>query len=93
MDLEMKERQEFEESNYTRVNLSREQKKRLRQANLALQRGHKMGEFNEFDSLSQLVQESERISKQVVDEDQYGNRFKRVKTVPRNAGKKGKKRH
>ena len=58
---ELKERRDFEESNFTRVNLSREQKKRMRQANLSMQRGRKLGEFDEFDSLTRLVKESEKV--------------------------------
>lgn len=61
LDRELKERRNFEESNFTRVNLSREQKKKMRQANLSLQRGRKLGEFNEFDSLTRLVRESEKV--------------------------------
>ncbi len=61
LDRELKERRDFEESNFTRVNLSREQKKRMRQANLSMQRGRKLGEFDEFDSLTRLVKESEKV--------------------------------
>ena len=60
LDRELKERRGFEESNFTRVNLSREQK-RMRQANLSMQRGRKLGEFDEFDSLTRLVKESEKV--------------------------------
>ena len=60
LDRELKERRDFEESNFTRVNLSREQK-RMRQANLSMQRGRKLGEFDEFDSLTRLVKESEKV--------------------------------
>ncbi|KNB45981.1 hypothetical protein JH06_0407 [Blastocystis sp. subtype 4] len=78
LDRELKERRDFEESNFTRVNLSREQKKRMRQANLSMQRGRKLGEFDEFDSLTRLVKESEKVTGQIIDEDEHGNRFKRV---------------
>ena len=61
LDRELKERRDFEESNFTRVNLSREQKKRMRQANLSMQRGRKLGEFDEFYSLTRLVKESEKV--------------------------------
>ena len=62
LDKEMKERSAFELNNFVRVNLSRDQKKKIRQANLTLQRGQKLGDFNEFDSLTRLVRESEKVS-------------------------------
>ena len=55
LDRELRERNAFEESNFTRVNLSREQKKKMRQASLSLQRGRKIGEEDDFDSLTRLV--------------------------------------
>lgn len=61
LDKELKERSSFELNNFVRVNLSREQKKKIRQANLSLQRGRKLGEFDEFDSLTRLVKESEKV--------------------------------
>ena len=94
MDREMKERTDFEESNYVRVNLSKAQKKKMKQASLNLQRGKKMDEFDEFDSLTRLVKESEKITKQVIDEDEFGNRFKRVSEGLNDQGrgnKRGKK--
>ena len=33
----------------------------MRQANLSMQRGRKLGEFDEFDSLTRLVKESEKV--------------------------------
>lgn len=78
LDREMKERKDFEESNFVRVTLTREQKKRQKQASLALQRGQKMGEFDEFDSLTRLARESDKIAEQVIDEDEFGNRVKRM---------------
>ena len=60
LDRELRERNAFEESNFTRVNLSREQKK-MRQASLSLQRGRKIGEEDDFDSLTRLVRESEKV--------------------------------
>ena len=93
LDREMKERKEFEESNFTRVNLSREQKKRIRQANLSLQRGRKMDEFDEFDSLTRLARESDKISSQMIEEDEFGNRVKRMKVEgnTRRGNKRNKK--
>ena len=61
LDRELRERNAFEESNFTRVNLSREQKKKMRQASLSLQRGRKIGEEDDFDSLTRLVRESEKV--------------------------------
>ena len=43
------------------MNLSREQKKKMRQASLSLQRGRKIGEEDDFDSLTRLVRESEKV--------------------------------
>ena len=94
LDRELKERKDFEESNFVRVNRTREQKKRERQASLALQRGQKIGEFDEFDSLTRLARESDKIAGQVVDEDEVGNRVKRVQVDERQAkrgGRRGKK--
>lgn len=94
LDRELKERKDFEESNFVRVNQTREQKKRQRQASLALQRGQKMGEFDEFESLMRLTRESDKIAGQIVDEDEFGNRVKRVQVDERQAkrgGKRGKK--
>lgn len=94
MDREMKERTDFEESNYVRVTLSKAQKKKMKQASLNLQRGKKMDDFDEYDSLTRLVKESEKITKQVIDEDEFGNRFKRVSDGLNDQGrgnKRGKK--
>ncbi|CBK25017.2 uncharacterized protein [Blastocystis hominis] len=94
LDRELKERKDFEESNFVRVNRTREQKKRERQASLALQRGQKIGEFDEFDSLTRLARESDKIAGQIVDEDEFGNRVKRVQVDERQAkrgGRRGKK--
>ena len=93
-DREMKERKDFEENNFVRVNRTHEQKKRERQATLALQRGQKIGEFDEFDSLTRLTRESDKIASQIIDEDEFGNRVKRVQvdeTHARRGGKRGKK--
>lgn len=92
LDREMKERKEFEESNFTRVSLSREQKKRIRQANLSLQRGRKMDEFDEFDSLTRLARESDKISSQMIEEDEFGNRVKRMKVENTRRGNKRNKK-
>ena len=92
LDREMKERKEFEESNFTRVSLSREQKKRIRQANLSLQRGRKMDEFDEFDSLTRLARESDKISYQMIEEDEFGNRVKRMKVENTRRGNKRNKK-
>lgn len=94
LDREMKERKDFEENNFVRVNRTHEQKKRERQATLALQRGQKIGEFDEFDSLTRLTRESDKIASQIIDEDEFGNRVKRVQvdeTHARRGGKRGKK--
>ena len=92
LDREMKERKEFEESNFARVSLSREQKKRIRQANLSLQRGRKMDEFDEFDSLTRLARESDKISSQMIEEDEFGNRVKRMKVENTRRGNKRNKK-
>ena len=92
LDREMKERKEFEESNFTRVSLSREQKKRIRQANLSLQRGRKMDEIDEFDSLTRLARESDKISSQMIEEDEFGNRVKRMKVENTRRGNKRNKK-
>ena len=92
LDREMKERKEFEESNFTRVSLSREQKKRIRQANLSLQRGRKMDEFDEFDSLTRLARESDKISSRMREEDEFGNRVKRMKVENTRRGNKRNKK-
>lgn len=91
LDREMKERTDFEESNYVRVTLSRAQKKKMKQASLNLQRGKKMDDFDEYDSLTRLVKESEKITSQVIDEDEFGNRFKRVNDGPVDQGRRNKR--
>lgn len=93
LDREMKERTDFEESNYVRVNLSKAQKKKMKQASLSLERGRKMDDFDEYDSLTRLVKESEKITSQVIDEDEFGNRFKRVNEGPVDQGRRNKKGH
>ena len=70
LDRELKERTDFEESNYVRVTLSKAQKKKMKQAALNMQRGRKMDDFDEYDSLTRLVKESEKITSQVIDEDE-----------------------
>ena len=92
LDRELKERTDFEESNYVRVTLSKAQKKKMKQAALNMQRGRKMDEFDEYDSLTRLVRESEKITSQVIDEDEYGNRFKRVNEDMSDQGRKNKRR-
>ena len=94
LDREMKERNDFEESNYVRLTLSKAQKKKMKQASLNLQRGRKMDDFDEYDSLTRLVKESEKITQQVIDEDEFGNRFKRMREDVDDQGrgnKRGKK--
>ena len=91
LDRELKERTDFEESNYVRVTLSKAQKKKMKQAALNMQRGRKMDDFDEYDSLTRLVKESEKITSQVIDEDEFGNRFKRVNEVMNDQGRKNKR--
>ena len=87
----MKERTDFEENNYVRVTLSREQKKKMKQASLNLQRGKKIDDFDEYDSLTRLVKESEKITSQIIDEDEFGNRFKRVREDGNDQGRSSKR--
>ena len=91
LDREMKERTDFEENNYVRVTLSREQKKKMKQASLNLQRGRKIDDFDEYDSLTRLVKESEKITSQIIDEDEFGNRFKRVREDGNDQGRNNKR--
>ena len=49
LDRELKERTDFEESNYVRVTLSKAQKKKMKQAALNMQRGRKIDDFDEYD--------------------------------------------
>ena len=92
LDRELKERTDFEESNYVRVTLSKAQKKKMKQAALNMQRGRKMDDFDEYDSLTRVVKESEKITSQVIDEDEFGNRFKRVNEGMNDQGRKNKRR-
>lgn len=91
LDRELKERTDFEENNYVRVTLSREQKKKMKQASLNLQRGKKIDDFDEYDSLTRLVKESEKITSQIIDEDEFGNRFKRVREDGSFSGRNNKR--
>ena len=99
LDRELKERTDFlNEKNfktlkyYVRVTLSKAQKKKMKQAALNMQRGRKMDDFDEYDSLTRLVKESEKITSQVIDEDEFGNRFKRVNEGMNDQGRKNKRR-
>ena len=105
LDREMNERADFEEKNFVRVNLTREQKKKMRHAQLDLQRGRKIGVGDEWNTMQQLARQSEQISNQVIEEGEDGLRYRRLdvgsdgperatKRPRRNfKGGKGKKRH
>ena len=104
LDREMNERADFEEKNFVRVNLTRDQKKKLKHAQLDMQRGRKIGVDDEWGTMQQLARQSEQIANQVIEEGEDGLRYRRLDVGdgpanrsnkrPRNGfkGGKGKKR-